>query len=199
MRTTMTDTLTNLAEALYSMELPADPRAAETRQNLLDRITDTYPDVKFAGQGRGRIVLWFPSPPHRPLTDREEEFTHDGIVVKFAYNADPDNDGREQNTTEAAIWKRGSPVISKEDLTPVSETGPENKWLLMPYRDLIGSSARFEEAMVEKFGELPRGDLAAKDSWGLTGDGSIECIDYGRCPITTTTETSSDTNANVLV
>jgi hypothetical protein len=197
----MVTELNKLAAALYSMELPAAPRAAETRQNLLERITDTFPQVEYAGQGRGRIVLWLPSPPHRPLTEMEEEHTHDGIVVKFAYNANPNNNGRKQNRTEATIWESGSPVISKESLAPVFETGPENKWLIMPYRDLIPSAARFEEAMIEKFGELPTGDLCAKDSWGLAGDGSVECCDYGRCPTHNSSKqtTGGKTNANVTI
>lgn len=195
----MTEELNSLAATLYSMELPAAPRAPETRKALLERITDTFPDVEFAGQGRGRIVVWLPNPPHRSLTEMEGERTHDGIVMKFAYNADSGNDGRRQNRTEVKIWEDGSPVIDKEDLTPVFGTGEENTWLIMPYRALIPSAARFEEAMIEKFGELPTGDLCAKDSWGLTGDGSIECCDYGRCPITTTADNPTSTNANVPV
>lgn len=193
----MTNELTGLAELLHSRELPGPPRSPETRKALLSQITDRYPDVEFAGQGCGRIVVWLPSPPHRSFTETEQQQTHDGVVVKLAYNTSDKHDGQRQNRTEARIWNHGSSTISKEDLTPVFETGPERRWLLMPYRDLIRSAARFEEAMVEKFGTLPTGDLAAKDSWGLTGDGSIECIDYGRCPVTT--DTQSDTNANIPV
>lgn len=182
----MVGTLASVAVDLYSMELPGSPRSPTTRKALIDQIADAFPEMEFAGMGRGRIVVWLPEPPHRQLTDEEQRQTHDRIVMKFAYNADPDNDGQRQNRTETTIWEQGSPVIEAEDLTPVFGSGDENRWLMMPYRDLIQSAARFEEAMKKKFGGLPAGDLCAKDSWGLAGDGEIECCDYGRCPTAAT-------------
>lgn len=194
----MNQELTSIAESLYEMELPGDPRSGETRTALLETITGSFPQAEFAGHGRGRVVVWLPALPHRKLTKTEREAVHDGIVVKFAYNAADQNDGQRQNRTEADIWENGSPVIDSEHLAPVFDVGPEQKWLVMPYRELIPRTAQFEDRMLAIFGELPTGDLGAKSSWGFAGDGSIECCDYGRCP-TTTADNPTSTNANVTV
>jgi hypothetical protein len=194
----MTGKLTEIAESIYTMGLPGEPRSAETRTKLFDTIRATFPDAEFAGHGRGRIVVWLPSIPHRELTEDEREIIHDGVVVKFAYNTDHDDDGVRQNRTEMAIWDRGTLVIATEYLAPVFDTGPEQKWLIMPYRNLIPSTAQFEDMMLKIFGELPTGDLGAKSSWGLAGDGSLECCDYGRCPIANADE-STNTHTNITV
>jgi hypothetical protein len=194
----MTDRLTGVAQSIYTRDLPGEPRSAATRRGLMETITNTFPDAEFAGHGKGRIVVWLPSIPHRELTEDERSTVHDGVVVKFAYNVDHDDDGLRQNRTEASIWEQGSPVIDTEYLAPVLGTGTEQKWLIMPYRDLIPSTAQFEDMMLEIFGELPTGDLGAKSSWGLTGENTIECCDYGRCPITTKDD-STNTHANISV
>lgn len=174
--------LTKLATDIHSTEYPGPPRTSNQRNSILSTLKEAFPKCEYLGQGRGRIVIWLPKPPHRPLTNTELTRTHDGIAIKIAYDPNNLNDGIMQNAREKVIWNQGSPAIEHQHLTPVFETGPHDRWLMMPYRSPINNTGVFEDLISEIFEEYPNTDIGAKSSWGYTDNRSIECIDYGRSP-----------------
>ncbi|WP_155120805.1 hypothetical protein [Haloarcula sp. K1] len=178
--------LSQAANSVLEMPLPDDRLTDSTRTAVYEELSQHLPDAKPMDQGYGRAVIWVPELPHRQLTPQEAEQTYDGLVLKFAYNDFDDGGGIRQNKTEISIWERGTPIISREHLTPVFESGTESLWLAMPYRDMVRRSWWFEDQIIKVFGEIPRGDIGTKHFWGIEPTGGMECYDYGRCPTSPT-------------
>lgn len=175
--------LSQAATSVFEMALPDDRLTEATRTALYNELSRHLPDAEPMGHGYGRVVVWVPELPHRQLTDQESEQVYDGLVLKFAYNDFDNGSGVRQNNTEIDIWKHGTPLIDRDRLTPVFDSGPDGLWLAMPYRDMVRRTWWFEEQLIELFGEIPTGDIGVKHCWGMGPAGEMECYDYGRCPV----------------
>jgi len=175
--------LTETAQEVLELPLPESRVTEQHPTRHHDVILSNIPNAETVGEGYGRSVVWLPELPHREPTPTEEEQMYDGCVIKFAYNDCHEGSGLRQNETENGIWKSNNPPIEHEHLTPVFEADKENRWLIMPFREIVPTVAIFEDKVREIFGELPTGDLASKHSWGMNHNHTIECTDYGRLPL----------------